>query len=419
VNTRAPSPLALGFAVFALALLLRVTAIEVTGPERISFGDALDYVAAARSLCESHAYPERGNLPFFRAPGLPFFIAAVTGCHPERTAVIKYALAVADSLSVLAIMAIAAILFSSRRAALIAGVLASLHPLFVGFDTDIRSEPLFMMLLVGALLCALRRRPALAGIALGLASLTRPTGLLAILLLAIFVALYPDRSWRRGAILIAAATLTLLPWTARNAIRFGELIVVNDAAGYTFWRGTRRELMETNFLTDRAEFARRSQEFETRISPEAAKQIDALAPTPASRDRAWRRLAIENSRSDPWFAARATLYRALLYWRPWLHPAEHGRTTAVLSAFLLVPLYVLGVLGLRSCERRMAIAVTVFFVAMWLAHLPYQTFLRIRVPLTDPLLIALAAGWIDRRMPRYILHRAGSLVSAVGGRYEQ
>jgi hypothetical protein len=146
-------------AVFIFALLVRIAAVEMTGATQIAFGDGPDYVAAATSLCVQHAYPERGNLPFFRAPGLPFFIAAVTACEPSRTRAIKYGLAACDAVSVLLIFLIAQLLHGSR-AALAAGVLAALHPFFIGAVTDIRTEPLFMMLLVLAIWCLLRGRRA-------------------------------------------------------------------------------------------------------------------------------------------------------------------------------------------------------------------------------------------------------------------
>src|SRR3989442_772450 len=88
---------------FLFALLLRLSAIALTGPGKMSFGDAYDYVETTEVLCKLHVYPERSNLPFFRAPGLPFFIAGVTACHPRAILVIKVGLAVCDALTVVLI----------------------------------------------------------------------------------------------------------------------------------------------------------------------------------------------------------------------------------------------------------------------------------------------------------------------------
>ena len=416
------------FAVFILALAIRIAAIEGTGAGTIAFGDGPDYVSAARSLCVEHVYPERGNLPFFRAPGLPFFIAGVTGCETSRTRAIKYALAVCDALTVLLIFLIA-------RGSLLAAAMAAFHPFFIGAVTDIRGEPLFMMLLVAAIWLLLRGNPAFSGIALGLATLTRPTGLLCIPLFAIFAAIasgarakgaqtngaqassLPVRrlpaglsvhsahrleaggpAARMAALLCAlifllAASLTLAPWTIRNYVRFHELIPVNDAAGFNLWRGTNPELLQIVDITDPSEFARRSLHFETETVSAAARIVDARASTPGARDREWRRLAWENVRRDRAFALRSTLKKLAMYWRPWLHPAEHGWKAIAMSLVITLGLYVFGAIGLwRERDRRLAIAVVVFFVAMWLAHAPYIPSMRLRIPLTDPLLIVFAAS---------------------------
>ncbi len=382
VRVRAFYPMRIG--VFILALAVRIAAIEATGAGRIAFGDAGDYVMHARSVCEQKAYPERGNLPFFRAPGLPFFIAAVTACEPERTRAIKYGLAVCDALSALLLALIAARLWGSPLAGLIAGFLAALHPFFIASVTDIRSEPLFMLLLVAAMYF-LRDKPAVAGVALGLAALTRPTALLCIPLFALF--LLPR--WKQVLYVIAAAALTLAPWTARNAIRYHELIAVNDAGGFNLWRGTHPEMLRIVRLDDAEERARAARAFETQTIPATERLV--TQPTPAARSRAWARLAMENVRSTP--IVRVTLWKVAEYWRPWLHPAEHGRGMVILSAIVFLGLYVLGAIGLaRYPDKRIAIAVLVFFAAMWLAHLAYIPTIRLRMPLTDPLLIVFAAG---------------------------
>jgi hypothetical protein len=384
-------------AVFIFALLVRIAAVEWTGATQMAFGDGPDYVAAARSLCVQHTYPERGNLPFFRAPGLPFFIAAVTACEPSRTRAIKYGLALCDALSVLLIFLIAQQVHGSTRAAVVAGGLAALHPFFIGAVTDVRSEPLFMLLLVASIWLLLRGRVVGAGVAVALAALVRPTGLICVPLFAVWV-WWTRRKGSHVGVFLVASLLTLTPWTVRNLVRFGEPIVVNDAGGFNLWRGTHPELMRTVETYDRAEFARRSVKFETETVSAAARIVDARAKTPHTRDREWRRLAIENIRRDPAYAAKAALKKAALYWRPWLHPAEHGPKAVAVSVVVILGLYVLGALGLIAHpDRRLVLAVLVFFAALWLAHVPYFPSIRLRTPLTDPLLIVFAAGRVVRR----------------------
>jgi hypothetical protein len=385
------------FAVFILALAVRIAAIELGGAQTTTFGDAADYMATARSVCEQQVYPVRGNLPFFRAPGLPFFVAVVTACEPSRLRAIKYGLAVADALTVVVIFLIAQIVGTSPW---IAALLATFHPFFVASTTDVRTEPLFMLLLTAAIWLVLKGRPAWAGMAVGLSALVRPTGLVCIPLLALFGAARasgppPPGSGpkARAARLLVAALLTLAPWTIRNYLRFHEPIAVNDAGGFNMWRGTHPELLAITKTQDRAAFDTASWNFETKTVAETVKVVEAKAKTPGARDREWTKLAWENVRRDPGQALEDTLYRAFLYWRPWIHGAEHGPKRVAISFVVVAGLYLLAILGMiKHPDRRLVWAAVIFFVALWLVHLPYITGVRIRTPLTDPLLIVFAAG---------------------------
>jgi 4-amino-4-deoxy-L-arabinose transferase-like glycosyltransferase len=365
-------------AVFAIALAIRLVAIEATGANRVVFGDGPDYIAYAQSLCVQHQYPERGNLPFFRAPGLPFFIAAVTACHPTAVRAIKYSLAVCDALTCVVIASIALLLFG-RVAAWLAGLIGCIHPVFVASVCDVRSEPLFMLLLTLSIWLLLRRWEAWAGVAVALAALTRPSALLCIPLFALYRP-------RRAAALLVAAAVTLAPWAIRNFMRYHELILVNDASGFSVWRGSHPETIAIAHERDRNAYRERAMRFETRTIAATAREIDAVARTPASRSREWFRRGVASMRGEFLFVAE----KAWLYWRPWLNPMEYSRLITGLSALFFITLYALGAIGLMHYEKRTV--VLTFFVVIWLAHLPFQISMRLRVPFTDPLLIVFAAS---------------------------
>jgi len=353
----------LRFALFAIALVVRLIAIEATGAERVTFGDGLDYMASAQSLCTQHAYPVRGNLPFFRAPGLPFFIAGCTACHPNAVRAIKYGLAVCDAITCVLI----AMLFGRFRR--LPGLIAALNPFFIAAVCDVRSEPLFMLLMTASIVALLRRREALSGISLALAALTRPSALIAIPLFALFRP-------KRGVLLLLAAALTLAPWTIRNWTRFHQLIVVNDAGGYNLWRGANPGLMRIESMP--AGDAYRA----------AQLRFESSAPNVSSAE--FTRRAIAEMRAHPRETVAFTLRKTWLYWRPWLNPQEYAMPVVILSGVYNVALFALGFLGIaRSPLRR---AVIVCFVVMWLAHLPFQVVMRFRIPFTDPLLVAFACS---------------------------
>lgn len=391
--------------VFIVALAVRIAAIEVTGATSVGFGDAGDYLETARSVCSEQVYPERGNLPFFRPPGIPFFIAAATLCEPSRVRVIKYGLAAVDAGTAVLILELALLVWCSaglgpaagRAAGLLAGLAAAFYPFFVFSTTDVRSEPLFMFLLTLASLLLLRERPAGSGVAAALAALTRPTALLCIPLFA----LYAGR--RKAAPLLIASALTLAPWVARNYLRFGEVILVNDAGSYSVWHASHPETRRIYATEDRQEFRRRALEFETKTIHQVARQVESRATTPGARDAEWRKLAIEELRRDPEASARFAAVKAWYYWRPWLNPIEHGPRAVAGSAAILILLYVLAAAGMiRHPDKRLVAAVLIYFAVLWLAHIPHQVVMRYRIPFTDPLLLVFAAGAVSS------LRRAGA-----------
>lgn len=105
-------------------------------------------------------------------------------------------------------------------------------------------------------------------------------------------------------------------------------------------------------------------------------------------------MAMEDLRREPAESARFMAKKAWLYWRPWLNPIEHGRTAVIASALILIALYALAALGLR--RHRLRNAVLLYFAVIWLAHIPHQVVMRYRIPFTDPLLLAFAAGALGR-----------------------
>src|SRR5439155_26800734 len=109
---------------------------------------------------------------------------------------------------------------------------------------------------------------------------TRPSALLCIPLFALFRP-------RRALPLLIAAALTLAPWAVRNFVRYHELIVITDAGGFSFWRGSHPETIAITNEHDPAAYQREAWHFETQTVAENAREIEVLAHTPASRSREW------------------------------------------------------------------------------------------------------------------------------------
>jgi 4-amino-4-deoxy-L-arabinose transferase-like glycosyltransferase len=228
------------------ALLVRLGAIAIT-PDLQLTTDPRDYDRHARTIAATGHYPESNVAPAggpsaIRPPGYPYFLGAVYALTGDSVTAGRVAQALLGALAVVLTALIALELFG-RRAALIAGGLAAIFPPLVMDGMTLFTEPLFVVLVLAAVLAALRWRRdprlgwvAAAGVATGLALLTRPNAILVLLVLAIAVLDGPWRrlrSWRAPLLLVACAVLVVAPWTIRNAVQFDRLVPISTQDGFT------------------------------------------------------------------------------------------------------------------------------------------------------------------------------------------
>ena len=127
------------------------------------------------------------------------------------------------------------------RVAIAAAVVVAVYPMAWQYEELLYSESLATPLTLAFLVLALtgrpsRRRAALAGLVLGVALLARPTSVIVIVPLAVYLLL--RLGWRRAAALSAlaagVAVVVVVPWTIRNAVvEHGFLpISLEDEATY-------------------------------------------------------------------------------------------------------------------------------------------------------------------------------------------
>ena len=404
-------------ALVTAALIVRLVSIYEYGPSVIKFGDAPDYFSAATSLCSSASYPDRGSMPFFRAPGLPFFIAAVTLCHTEMVWPVKAALAVLDTMSVALVFLLAHELFRDRLLSVCSATGAAIYPFFVAQVCDVQTEGLFMFFFLASIWLTLRavRSPVpililAAGFFAGAATLVRPIGLVLLPLLPATLMYLGAAQTKYRIQLLASfaigAAICMSPWVMRNGFRYHEFILVNDAGGYNFWRGTSAEMAEIDRLPDRRAFTAGSVRFETVTSPAIAREIDSVAKTPSARNREWYKRAFRNFAENPGAFGLRVARNAFVYWRPWLNPQTYSRAIVAVSGFMMLSLDVFAFMGwnlLRRRDGRLALWCAVCSLLFWILQIPFQVVSRFRIPITDPFLIILAVAFLTA-----ILRRRGS-----------
>ena len=195
---------------------------------------------ADRESCGS--MPRGNNAPTaFRPPGYSVFLAGVHVASDwlpvSRWTAGRVANALLGTLAV-ALVGLIALQIWSRRVALVAMAVTAVELPLIMVGGSLMSESLFVALVLGAVLAALRsrtaRRPiayaAGAGVLIGLATLTRPTGLVLVVPLGLAMARRPRRPAAALA-LVAAIAVTIAPWTSRNAVEMRAFIPVNDFVG--------------------------------------------------------------------------------------------------------------------------------------------------------------------------------------------
>ncbi len=243
--------------ILAVAFGVRLLFVIVT-PDYVPRHDDRHYDRLACSIVVAGHYPVRpaaadgescGSMPggenaptAFRPPGYAVLLAGVHVAGDPlpltRWTRARVANALLGTLAVALLGLIAAQVYNRRVALVAMAVLAVDLPLIL-VGGSLMSETLFVALVLGAVLTALRcgtTRHANAwiagtGVLVGLATLTRPTAL--VLAIPLGLAVARRARPRRVALLVLAAAigLTIAPWTVRNAVQLRAFIPVSDFLG--------------------------------------------------------------------------------------------------------------------------------------------------------------------------------------------
>lgn len=389
------------YLVLIIAFFIRITSIFIFAINKISFGDAQDYIDTARFICKYSSYPDKPNMPFFRPPFLPFFICIVTFLNPERIWMIKLSFAVIDCLTIFVIFNLSILLFNNELSALISSILGTIYPVFLFQIIDIRTEPLFMFFLIASLYLFIKSIKVdrskfciLSGIFIGLSSLTRPSALIIIpLICASYI--FIKKKFFPLLFFIIGCAVTLFPWSLHNYIKYKEIIIVNNAFGYNFWRGSDPKMYKISKIKDQKEFLLASREFEENYSKKYIDEVNKKAKSPMERSKEWFKLGIKNVKEYPKIYIKYTTKKAIDFFRLWLNPQEYGKKKAILSSLIIIPLYLLGFIGLiiyRYNEKWLFNFIIIYFIIIWISHIPFQVVIRFRIPFYDPILIVFAGN---------------------------
>lgn len=224
----------------AVALSLRVT-VALWLPARVVWGDGERYLLVATNLLAGHGF---GSILENRlsVPTQPLLIAALFLVFGKSFVVLRLFFACLGAATCALGYVLARQLFD-RTTALVAGLLLAVYPPLVYLSALFEfPQVLFIFLMAVSFICLFKFLQTnrkwelfISGLFIGFAILTAPSVLLFVPLLALCL-------WSRNlqAILVRWLVLGLaiaIPvgaWAARNHVAYGQVILVNQAAGMNF-----------------------------------------------------------------------------------------------------------------------------------------------------------------------------------------
>ena len=180
-------------------------------------------------------------------PGYTVFVAGVMALSDRSLTAVRFAQVLLSTLTVWLVYQLGCA-WLGTRSGLAAAWLCALNPELIAFSHYFWSETLYVfLLLAGVTLLARGSEPpgrcaaVLAGVALGLAALTRSS---LVYLLPILIAWLPRvyrAHWRsalaRGALAACVALALIAPWTVRNWVVHGGFVLIDTNGPYNLWRG--------------------------------------------------------------------------------------------------------------------------------------------------------------------------------------
>jgi hypothetical protein len=229
-----------------------------------------------------------------------------------------------------------------------------------------------------------------AGVLLGLATLTRSTALGFLPLAAVWLAVSPSGASSRRDRLLSAAALclafgaVLAPWTVRNYAAYGRFVAVDTTSGYNLWLGSVGVRDEARLRAD----------------------LDPLPGPVARQDFAFAR-AVENMRADPLSFARKGLKESVDLCRPLFSaeerqvsgytlgrvPAWHLTALLALDDLLYLLIVLAAIAGLLFCPPTPLKTLSLLWVLLWmLMAFVFFAVTRFRLPIVAVLIPWSARG---------------------------
>ena len=426
--------------ILLVAFVLRIAAALVwqgmadADHQTFRFGDSETYWVLAQKISDGKPYDYAGaDSRIFRAPLYPILLSPATRLEGRTGVLAARFLGVALGTLTVGLVMLAAWRIAGRQAGLCSGLLAAIYPGAIGMSVFVLSEALFCPLCLACLVawtwsdqkkysviwaCA-------AGVACGLACLTRPSWILWPGMLALVTILFcflasqfrNDQDLRfpfqfmRLAMFGLAMSLTMSPWWIRNYQITGKFVPTTLQVGGSLYDG-----LHSGASGSSDEGMAFSIPFEMELRAEDArlgsKELDAndhSKPTNQPRDCfEWRlnqrllNAAISWSNENRYATVRLALVKFAKMWNPWPTAKELGGIWIRIAESVMY-VVIVGCAGIALWSVPQYRRIMIFYVspAIYFAalHMVFVGSVRYRQPavLVLCLVAGIGAAWmLDR-----------------------
>jgi len=224
--------------VMALAAIIRVLYVFPLNNAHLDWNDERDYDKVAWHLAETGHYESN---PYDATPVLPTFLAIVYKVFGHDFRAVRIVQALLSALLVLAMFRIVDTLFG-RKTAYLTALGIAFYPPNIYLAGVFYAEYLFTLLIAVTVFLLIQwqqlqraRWLVAAGVLMGLC---RPVFLMSFPFVVAYVWWLAPREtrFRQALILCAVASMTILPWTLRNAVVFRKFLPISTGFGMHLWR---------------------------------------------------------------------------------------------------------------------------------------------------------------------------------------
>ena len=389
-------------AIFVAALTLRIAA-SLTAPVFYG-GDDVSYDEYAKIMVEKHELYIDGRISSFRPPLYIMFMAFIYSIFGQNFMLIKIIQSAIGALTCLAIYQIGKDIIS-EKAGVISAAIAAIYVSFIYSPAHILTETIYTFLFtVSVMFFAKNERhadfkwQALAGLSLGLASLTKGTPQLFPACMFFFMILKAlverasiKKTFMQFVVICLFFLLPIIPWTVRNFFVHKNLVMITTETGEAFYSAYHPPEGKRFGFSTVDDTKKKWSKINQRSETEGSKFL------------------IEENlkfiRQNPLHVAKLTVLKVAFMWSPFDWEIMGGNGVYNFSYGFIVPFMIIGVAV--TIMRKMLYSLLLYLPIVYSQGIgvAFDASPRYRLPV-EPFLIVIAAIGVIYIYNRFVKHKA-------------